>query len=749
VNKKIELLAPGGDIEAIKAAIVAGADAVYFGLDNFNARNRAINVNFDELNPLLALAHKHDCQMFLTLNIIIIETEIPALFKLLNRLVNTDIDGVIVQDLGLFYILGHYFPSLNIHASTQVTTHNSGQIEFLHQLGSSRTNLSRELTLEEIRDLTQVSHALNMATEVFVHGSNCISFSGLCYISSVHGGNSGNRGRCSQPCRDAYQAAKAAKEFPLNMKDNSAYHQLTELVEAGVDSLKIEGRIKKPHYVYTVVNTWRKQLQRYEQNQPLVDEKINLYQVFNRDFTDGYLNNNINKDMFIDNPRDNSNDYFIQLTNAKSTVEIDAVKQKIYDDKTDIIQTLDKLTSSMVIDKIPLEFTFITQENGQLDVDVTADDKGFSIRVDTHKQPASHSIDQATLTKRFSSFNNDKYRIEQLDFERFTDGTYLSYKLITELKRQIEHKLNGGKALIEDVQVPPIVLESNASSKEVRAAKLVVLIASDKDIELGEIADICYYLIPEKIGKHFNRLVKLFNDNPNLAPWFPSILIGDDFSQAVALLKAVKPKHIVANNTGIGFEAFKANIDWIAGPQLNLSNSFSLEALKRTFHCSGAFISNELARKQIRSIKCPETFELHYSIYHPTLLMTSRQCFFHQVTGCKKDKIDDQCLPKCAKHASIINLKDNAFVIDKQKGSHNSLYNNHNFLNLDIVGDLAGKFTSLLVDLRDIKTSTQMNGSKADFIESLRKLIAGDQAAIERLTEQVQPTISNQYTKGI
>jgi putative protease len=129
--------------------------------------------------------------------------------------------------------------------------------------------------------------------------------------------------------------------------------------------------------------------------------------------------------------------------------------------------------------------------------------------------------------------------------------------------------------------------------------------------------------------------------------------------------------------------------------------------------------------------------------------MTSRQCFFHQVTGCKKDKIDDQCLPKCAKHTSIINLKDHAFVIDKQKGSHNSLYNNHNFLNLDIVADLAGKFTSLLVDLRDIKTSTQINGSKADFIEALRKLIAGDQAAIERITEQVQPTISNQYTKGI
>ena len=180
MKKHIELLAPGGDIDSVKAAILAGADAIYCGLDKFNARNRAANISFDDLNGILRLAHKHKCQVFLTLNIIIVDNEIPALFALLNKLVNTSIDGVIVQDLGLFYLLSNYFKSLKIHASTQLTTHNEGQIQFLSKLNATRVNLSRELNSSEIKALTIVARQNNMLTEVFVHGSNCISFSGIC-----------------------------------------------------------------------------------------------------------------------------------------------------------------------------------------------------------------------------------------------------------------------------------------------------------------------------------------------------------------------------------------------------------------------------------------------------------------------------------------------------------------------------------------------------------------------------------------
>jgi putative protease len=162
MKRKIELLAPGGDIESVKAAIVAGADAIYFGLNTFNARMRATNIELDDLAGIVSLAHRNSCEIFITINIVIVESEIRALINLLNKLVNTKIDGVIVQDLGLLYLLSTYFKSLKIHASTQLTTHNEGQIKFLSELSATRVNLSRELNLDELHTLTRVGHEHNI-----------------------------------------------------------------------------------------------------------------------------------------------------------------------------------------------------------------------------------------------------------------------------------------------------------------------------------------------------------------------------------------------------------------------------------------------------------------------------------------------------------------------------------------------------------------------------------------------------------
>ena len=336
MKRNIELLAPGGDIDSIKAAILAGADAVYCGLDKFNARGKAVNISFNDLNGILRLAHKNNCKVFLTLNIIIVQSEIPALFGLLNKLINTSIDGIIVQDLGLLYLLTTYFKNLKIHASTQLTTHNIGQLEFLHKLKVTQVNLSRELNIEEITELTKFAHKKNILTEVFVHGSNCISFSGLCYMSSVHNGSSGNRGRCSQPCRDQYLQTEIGKDFPLNLKDNSAYFDLKEIIDAGVDSIKIEGRIKKFHYVYTVVDAWRKQLESFYAENKLISNNTNLYKVFNRDFSNAFLKGNITKTMFIDNPRDNSAQHRADMNGCISNEDMEKAKKELYDEKTEI-----------------------------------------------------------------------------------------------------------------------------------------------------------------------------------------------------------------------------------------------------------------------------------------------------------------------------------------------------------------------------------------------------------------------------
>ncbi len=176
-KQQFELLAPGGDLESIKAAIAAGADAIYCGLDRFNARNRAANITLDVLDSVVELAHQHDCKIFLTLNIVLLESELRSMIRLLTELSDSNIDGVIVQDLGLAYIIKRYFPSLDMHASTQMNTHNEGQIALLSQLGASRVNLSRELNLDEITHLALVGRQHNVLMEVFVHGSYCIGFS--------------------------------------------------------------------------------------------------------------------------------------------------------------------------------------------------------------------------------------------------------------------------------------------------------------------------------------------------------------------------------------------------------------------------------------------------------------------------------------------------------------------------------------------------------------------------------------------
>ena len=433
----MELLAPGGDINSIKAAIAAGANAIYCGLNRFNARNRAANISIDDLQGILRLAHKNDCQVFLTLNILILESEIPALIRLLNKLVNTSIDGVIIQDLGLFYILSQHFHSLKIHASTQLTTHNEGQILFLNKLKANRVNLSRELSLPEIKTLVSVAAENNILTEVFVHGSFCISFSGICYISSLYGGNSGNRGRCSQPCRDRYITTPAGKDYPLNLKDNSAYFDLKEMYDAGVSSLKIEGRIKEFEYVYTVVNTWKKQLQSFEENGSLINDNSDLYKVFNRDFTNGYLKGDINKEMFIDNPMSHSTNHHAEIHKYSTDAKKISGKLELYDEKDIIRKRIKEKIDLLSIEKAPLHISVSGENGAPLKVSVLTPEDSFSVfseieLVNTGTEPLNHKM----VLQRLKALNETEYYIEHLELNLDGD-VYLPFKELSAIKKKL------------------------------------------------------------------------------------------------------------------------------------------------------------------------------------------------------------------------------------------------------------------------------------------------------------------------
>ena len=759
MNKQIELLAPGGDVEAIKGAIVAGANAVYCGLDVFNARNRATNLSFDELCGVLRLAHQHDCEVFLTLNVVILEQELPSLIKLLNKLVNSGLDGIIVQDLGTFNLVKKYFPSLDLHASTQLTTHNEGQIQFLSKIGASRVNLSRELNLDEVKSLTRFAHDHDVLTEVFVHGSLCIAFSGQCYSSSVSVGNSGNRGRCSQACRDEYETTATGNNFPLNLKDNSAYFDLPELVDAGVDSLKIEGRIKGAHYVYTVVDSWRKQMDKFEQTGRLLEDDSNLHKVFNRDFTNSFLKGDLTKDMFIDNPRDHSVEHAVTKSQAVSIVHIHKAKQDLYEDKNKIGDELADKIKGLSIDKQQLNLVFSGQVGEPLVLTIqvkTANGQDETTHViesaEPLKNPTQSTLDTNAIKKRFKGFNKARYTIEAIDFSRLANNISLPFKELARLKNKAAFLLNDSVELVGDVNVPallnhPKVEEGSSIDKK---PSMSILIADEKDLHLCEVteADI-YFKLPESFKKGCTKYIDLFLQNPRLIPWFPAVLIGKDYQEAVNVLKHVRPKRIVTNNTGIAYKAFEMGIDWVAGPFLNTTNSYALLTLQETLNCSGAFISNEINRMQIKNIARPKNFKLLYSIYHPILMMTSRQCFFQQTVGCKKPSIEDGCMLKCQKATTITNVKGVSFAIDKQKGGYPSIYNDEQFLNLDVVNDLADLFDEFFIDLTNIGAGSKEEQNKTQLIHSFEQIISGQKAAKQQLNQMVPVSTMAQYRQGL
>ncbi len=743
----MELLAPGGDVDSIKAAILAGADAVYCGLDKFNARNRAANINFNDLQGILRLAHQNNCQVFITLNIIFVDSEISALISLLNKLVNTSIDGVIVQDLGLFYLLSRYFKKIKIHGSTQLTTHNEGQIQFLSRLNATRVNLSRELNIQEIKALTTDAHQNHILTEVFVHGSYCISFSGICYLSSVKSGNSGNRGRCSQPCRDRYVTTPAGKDYPLNLKDNSAWFDVRELDDAGVDSLKIEGRIKKYDYVYTVVSSWRKQLSSLSLHNELLSDNRELYKVFNRDFSNGFLMGNINKAMFIDNPRDHSIKHLSEVNEYTSVNKLEEDQIGLYEEKEGMKTSVERKIEQLSIAKIPLVIN-LSGENGlPLNVTVKTPETSFVVQSEiTLADKGTEVLDYAMVFKRLKAINDTEYYIEKLSLDDLQPNVYLPFKELTAIKKRLLFILNDSRETVDPIHVPAFRKQNREEIKP----SLSVLISSPKDLYLCKESTVdIYFQLPDSFKNECAEYVSLFRKNENLIPWFPSVLIGDDYSAAVEFLQQLQPRLIVTNNTGIAFEAFQRGINWIAGPYLNVTNSFSLLCLKEKFNCSGAFISNEISLDQMWQLNKPEGFNLYYSIYHPVVLMTSRQCLFHQVVGCGKDQIDDACISQCEKSATITNLKNDTVYLEKSEGNYHRIFNEANFLNVDIVTDLPGLFSGFMIDLRNVKTATQTDIDKSEIIRHFENLLTGNPGSKNELLRMIHPTTNTQYKRGI
>lgn len=279
-NSLPELLAPAGDMQCLYAAVEGGADAVYVGGKAFGARAYAKNFDNDELCAAVEYCHLHGVKLYVTVNTLVYDKEMQELSDFIFEIWESGADAVITADLGVIREIKRRAPGLKIHASTQMSVHNTDGANAAFSLGCERVVLARELSYENIRSVTEKSSA---ETEIFLHGALCVSHSGQCLLSSLVGGRSGNRGECAQPCRLPYSG-----KYPLSLSDLSLADHIPELIESGVASLKIEGRMKSAEYVFTVTSIYRKLLD--EGRRANRAEKDALRKIFSRgDFTDGYF----------------------------------------------------------------------------------------------------------------------------------------------------------------------------------------------------------------------------------------------------------------------------------------------------------------------------------------------------------------------------------------------------------------------------------------------------------------------------
>ncbi len=418
-DKKVELLAPAGNVEAFYGAIHAGADAVYLGGSRFGARAYADNFAEKEMISCIRYAHLFGRKVYLTVNTLIKEAELPELYDYLLPFYEAGLDGVIIQDIGVFTYIKRHFPGIELHVSTQMTITGKYGAALLKDMGASRIVPARELSLNEIQEMKE---ATGLEIETFVHGAMCYCYSGQCLFSSIIGGRSGNRGRCAQPCRLPYrvQSSKGTTEelYPLSLKDMCTIEHIPELIEAGIDSFKIEGRMKKPEYAAGVTAIYRKYIDNYYAS----GEQVKNFKVSKEDLSrlsklyirserqDGYYHKHNGKDM-------------ITLTNPAYSGSDEAILQQI---RSTYLEKSPKLPISIYGNFTVGEEASVTLMLEELSVTVAGD-----VVQNALKQP----ITRENVEKQLGKLGDSVFQAEHMEIV-LSDEAFYPLKAMNELRRK-------------------------------------------------------------------------------------------------------------------------------------------------------------------------------------------------------------------------------------------------------------------------------------------------------------------------
>ncbi|TCL58470.1 putative protease [Kineothrix alysoides] len=410
--KKVELLAPAGNYECFLGAVHAGADAVYLGGNKFGARAYADNFSEEEVINAIRHAHIYGRKVYLTLNTLVKESEFAEIYDYLQPFYQAGLDGIIIQDMGAFRSVGEWFPRLERHISTQMTITGAYGAEYIKRLGATRIVPARELSLAEIKNIKK---EVDIEIEIFVHGAVCYCYSGQCLFSSIIGGRSGNRGRCAQPCRLPYSAEGKKEKYPLSLKDMCTIALIPELIEAGIDSFKIEGRMKSPEYVAGVTALYRKYIDKYYDSRGAgysvkkedMEALRSLY--IRSEISEGYYHKHNGKDMItLDNPSYGGRD--------------ESLSQRVREEYLQGDYRLDVTGKTRLYKNSPAYFA-LTYKN------MTAAIYG-NIVEEALKQPMS----EESVRKQLAKSGNTAFHLENIEIDMESD-IFIPVKALNDLRR--------------------------------------------------------------------------------------------------------------------------------------------------------------------------------------------------------------------------------------------------------------------------------------------------------------------------
>ena len=581
-----ELLAPAGSFEALVAAIEAGADAVYVGGKSFGARAFAKNFDIEELERAVVYSHLHGVKLYVTVNTLVLDKEVDALAEYARALRKISPDAIIAADLGVVEIFRKIAPEIEIHASTQMSIHNSLGADLAYELGCKRVVLARELSLENIKSTTEKCKA---EVEVFLHGALCVSVSGQCLMSSLVGGRSGNRGECAQPCRLPYNSG-----YPISLRDLSLASHVSELIDAGVASLKIEGRMKSPDYVYAVTKVYRRLL---DERRNANEKEISVLRTaFSRNgFTDGYFTGNI----------------FSKMTGVRSEEdkkESRAISGRIFGPE--------KLKISAVAEfklGVPSRLTLKLGE------------QSASAIGDVPVLAATSPLEKNDLKMRLSKMGNTYFELDRDDIEiELDEGINLSPASVNALRRRAVSKLEGIDKDFDELLLPKIEKSFSKSEKFNTALffnkEILASLESERPDKLRAFDVIFAPLMDEKYTKMTSGV------------YIPPVIHESELPLVEKKLKETVTsgiKYALVGNISHIPLAKAAGLEPIGDFRLNVTNSYS-KAVFAALGVEKIILSPEITLSMARDIGGGET------VLGKIPLMLTERCFMKENFTCEK-----------------------------------------------------------------------------------------------------------------